>query len=282
VPPARTGVVIATRDRRENVLETLARLRELPERPQLVVADNASSDGTAAAVRARFPDVRVVELDRNAGAAARTVGARALDTPYVAFSDDDSWWEPGALAEAARLLDAEPRIGLLAARVLVGPERRLDAVCSDMAASPLPDGAVLGFVACGAVARREALLAVGGFDERYGIGGEETRLAIDLRAAGWGVFYAPAVVAVHCPAGGGVRPGRMAVSLRNDLWTAWMRRPVRTAAGATARLIRGAARHGPLEAGRGLLGALAGAPGMLRDRRVVSAELEAELCRLDG
>ncbi|MEV4708894.1 glycosyltransferase [Actinoplanes sp. NPDC049316] len=43
---------------------------------------------------------------------ARTIGVRRLDTPYVAFCDDDTWWEPGSLRVAAELLDAYPRIGV--------------------------------------------------------------------------------------------------------------------------------------------------------------------------
>ena len=43
----------------------------------------------------------VVEAGRNLGAAARTLGARAATTPFVAFSDDDSCWAPGSLASAA-------------------------------------------------------------------------------------------------------------------------------------------------------------------------------------
>ena len=70
-------VVMITRDRRENVLASLDRLLGLPERPPVVVVDNASTDGTADAVRRRHPSVDVVALPRNLGAAARTVGVAA-------------------------------------------------------------------------------------------------------------------------------------------------------------------------------------------------------------
>ena len=46
----------------------------------------------------------MVALPVNAGAVARTTGVRHTTTPYVAFADDDSWWEPGALDRAADLL----------------------------------------------------------------------------------------------------------------------------------------------------------------------------------
>jgi GT2 family glycosyltransferase len=174
----RVTAVVATRDRRCQLLETLGRLASLSERPALVVVDNGSSDRTAAAARSNHPEARVLELGRNLGAGARTEGVRLASTPYVAFSDDDSWWQSGALARAADLLDAYPRLALVAAKILVGAKRDADPACELMAASPLardglPGPAVMGFLACGAVVRRSAFLEVGGFDGRLGIGGEE-------------------------------------------------------------------------------------------------------------
>src|SRR5215210_4991945 len=111
---ARVGVAIATRERPTELAHVLARLLALPERPPVVVADNGSADGTPAAIRARFPSVQVLELGENRGAAARNAAVAALGTSYVAFSDDDSWWAPGALARAVEVFDAHPRLGLLA------------------------------------------------------------------------------------------------------------------------------------------------------------------------
>src|SRR3954467_10656288 len=240
----RVGVAIATRERHDDLAGALERLRALPERPPVVVADNGSRDGTPARIRARFPDVEVLELGENRGAGARNAAVEALDTPYVAFCDDDSWWSPGSLARAAGLFDAMPRLGLLAARILVGPDERLDPVCAAMEGSPLragegtPGRPVLGFVCCGAIVRRAAYLGVGGFDARYGIGGEERPLAIDLAAAGWELRYVPDLVAHHHPAGGGVRPGRRAAMLRNEVWSAWLHRPAGAALRRTAGLVR--------------------------------------------
>lgn len=275
------GIVVATRDRRDELLATLARLRALPEAPPIVVVDNGSSDGTPAAVRDAFGDaVAVLALGHNRGAAARTAGVRALGTPYVAFSDDDSWWEPSALGRAAEVLDAHPSLGLLAAKVLVGPDERLDPTCEAMAASPLgagdggPGPGVLGFVACGAVVRREAFLAAGGFDERYGVGGEEKRLALDLAALGWDLAYVPEVVAHHHPGVSGPRPGRMRRQVRNDLWSAWLRRPVASALRESGRVLAGVGRREPAAAAAGLADAVAGTPWVRRERRVVPPEVE--------
>jgi N-acetylglucosaminyl-diphospho-decaprenol L-rhamnosyltransferase len=281
----RVGVAIATRDRRAALADVLERLLALPERPPVVVADNGSTDGAPAATRARFPQVEVLELGENRGAAARNAAVAALPTPYAAFSDDDSWWAPGALDRAADVLDAHPRLGLLAARILVGPHEEEDPVCAEMARSPLPAApgaagpAVLGFVACGAVVRRAAFEAVGGFDARYGIGGEESPLALDLAAAGWELAYVDSVVAHHHPAGGGERPGRRAVMLRNEMWSAWLRRPAAAAARRTAGLI---VRNGPrVHTAAGVAQAVRGAGWVARERRVVPADVERALRLLE-
>jgi len=279
--PAPVAVVIATRNRGPELVGTLARLRALPERPPVVVVDNGSTDGTAELVRVGHPEVRVVGLRRNRGGAARTVGARLVDSPYVAFSDDDSWWAPGALGRAAELLDRHPRLAVLAARVLVGPDQRHDPVCDEMARSPLgraadlPGPSVLGFIACGAVVRRSAFLEVGGFHARLGVGGEEELLSVDLAARGWGLAYVDEVVAHHHPSPSRDPSGRRRVQVRNALWSAWLRRPLGGAARQTAHLAA-LALHQP-GASSGLLLAMLGLPWVLRERRPVSHELEAAL-----
>lgn len=241
-------VVVATRDRREELLRTLRELARLPERLPVIVVDNASSDGTADAVRAQHPSVEVVRLDRNLGAAGRTQGVRRARTRYVAFADDDSWWAPGALARAAAVLDAHPRLALLAATTLVGEQERLDPVTAQLAAAPLgtepdlPGPSVLGFLACSAVVRRDAYLQVGGFEELLLISCEESLLAVDLAAAGWGLAYVADVVAHHHPSvHRGPRRAQRVLSRRNELLVAWLRLPVRDALRATATVLRASA-----------------------------------------
>ncbi|MGH3997642.1 MAG: glycosyltransferase family 2 protein [Pseudonocardiaceae bacterium] len=90
-------VIIATRDRRDELTHTLHQLYELTPAPPVIVVDNGSTDGTAHAVRTHFPGVTLLALRRNCGAPGRNLGVRASRTPYVAFCDDDSWWAPGAL-----------------------------------------------------------------------------------------------------------------------------------------------------------------------------------------
>ncbi|WP_337961523.1 glycosyltransferase family 2 protein, partial [Burkholderia mallei] len=134
--PRMTAIVLTHR-RESELARTLAQLAKLPEQPAIVVVDNASNDGTAAMVRRRFPRATLVRAPRNLGAAGRNLGAACARTPYIAFCDDDTWWESGSLTLAAQLFERHPRIGALTARVLVGIERREDPTCALMRASPL-------------------------------------------------------------------------------------------------------------------------------------------------
>src|SRR5690242_15473040 len=111
-----------TRDRRDAALRAVAELTALPDAAPIIVVDNGSSDGTVDAL-SPLPGVTVLAERANLGAAGRNVGARHAQTPYVAFADDDSWWAPGALASAVRILDQHPRLGGLVARTLVGDAR---------------------------------------------------------------------------------------------------------------------------------------------------------------
>ncbi|GEK23440.1 glycosyltransferase family 2 protein [Cellulomonas xylanilytica] len=274
----RVTVVVMSRDRREELLGSLAR-----HRAPVVLVDNASTDGTAAAVRAALPRAEVVELPRNVGAAARTEGVRRARTPFVAFADDDSWWAPGSLRTAADVLAERPDVAVVHARVLLGADERVDPFDEVLARSPLPRvggrPALLGFMACGAMVRADAFLGVGGFDEVVRFPGEEERVALDLVDAGWSLVHAPEAVVHHHPSPRRHAPGdRSAAVTRSAVLTAVLRLPWRD----VARTAAGAARTA--DGRRGLRAALGDVPAAVRARRPVSpATLQArDLVRRAG
>lgn len=238
----RVSVVVITHDRREELHRTLTSLEALPERPRVVVVDNASSDGTADMVRTRHPDVTLLTSGENLGAVGRNVGVAAVDSPYVAFCDDDTWYEPGALRLAADLLDAHPSLAVITAKIIVEPYGRVDAISDEMADSPLrrvpglPGHPLLSFLAGVSVVRREAFQQAGGFSPRLWLGGEEELLASDLARAGWDMVYVPDVVAHHHASTARDSHLRRRHGIRNTLWFTWLRRPLPSALRRTVRL----------------------------------------------
>jgi GT2 family glycosyltransferase len=133
----RITVVVITRNRRAELGRTLNKLAELPEHPAIIVVDNGSDDGTAAHVRWEHPDVQLIAARDNLGAVGRNLALRRITTPYVAFCDDDTWWEPGSLTLAADL-DAHPDVASVTARIVVEPDGTDDPITPELAGSPLP------------------------------------------------------------------------------------------------------------------------------------------------
>ncbi len=283
-PDPRVGVVVITHNRRAELDRTLSLLRELPERPPVVVVDNGSSDGTAEAVRRDHPWVTLVESRRNLGAIGRNLGVQLLRTPYVAFCDDDTWWDPGSLTAAADALDAHPDVAVVTARIVVEPAGADDPIVAELRDSPvrgrpgLPGPALGSFLAGASVVRRTAFIGAGGFHPRLWLGGEEELLAADLAAVGWELCYLPQATVHHHASRARDTAKRLRDGVRNTLWFTWLRRPLPAALRRTWTVLS-QLRSGPAIAG--VLAALWGAPWVLRDRRVLPAHAEARFLALE-
>ena len=108
----RVAAVVVTYNRRDLLLESLAAVLAQTRAPdKVIVVDNASEDGTAAAVRDRFPSVHLAKLRRNSGGAGGFAGGMALaladGADLIWLMDDDTVPEPGALSA---LLSARDRM----------------------------------------------------------------------------------------------------------------------------------------------------------------------------
>ncbi|MGP3969925.1 glycosyltransferase family 2 protein [Streptomyces sp. 6N223] len=280
------SVVIITHNRREELLRTLGRLAALPERPPVIVTDNASTDGTPEAVARGHPEVRVLRPGTNLGAIGRNLAVRHVTTPYTAFCDDDTWWEPGSLSRAADLLDDQPAVATVTARIVVEPGGTEDPIVAELRASPLPrpaglPGPALGsFLAGATVLRTDAFRGAGGFSPRLWLGGEEELLAADLMAAGWWLVFDDRLTVHHAPSAARDPTRRRADGIRNTLWTTWLRRPAGAAARRTASLLASVPRDAA--SARAVLRATAALPRILRERRVVPPEVEQRLRLLDA
>jgi N-acetylglucosaminyl-diphospho-decaprenol L-rhamnosyltransferase len=212
-------VSIVSASRRDLLLAALASLERDVSGPlsvEVVVLDNASEDGSAAAVRERFPWVHVVAEDRRAGFGAnhnRVI--RATRGRYVYVLSHDAEVEPGSLQRLVAYMDAHPEAGVLAPRI-VYPDGRPQPSAWRF---PSPAHAALATLTlaragsvqsrgdeprrvdwamgCALLLRRAALERVGLFDERFFMYSEETDLSRRLAAAGYETHFFPLVTVRH-------------------------------------------------------------------------------------
>jgi GT2 family glycosyltransferase len=290
--PRSAAVVIPSWNGRrwlDGCLESVLAQTRLPD--EVIVVDNGSTDGTAAHVRERFPDVRVVELGRNTGfAGGANAGFRTAGTEVVALANQDVRLQPDWLERTCRALDGAPRAASVATKMLdladpsllydTGDILRRDGVCEQRGRFERDDGRfdepgeVFGACAGAALYRRDAVLSLGGFEERFFLYLEDADLALRLRLAGWTCVYEPAV-ALHAGEGSGTPPERPvhAWAERNTLLLVARAYPWRwlpLVAWRQAGWAWHAARAGRLGSHiRGALSAVPLLPSMWRERRAL-------------
>jgi N-acetylglucosaminyl-diphospho-decaprenol L-rhamnosyltransferase len=222
---ARVSVVIVSFNTRPHLLRCVASLETHVTLPlQILVVDNASDDGSAEAVRSGHPAVQVIENNANLGfAAACNRGLREARAPYVLLLNSDAEVCAGAVEGLAAVLDARADVGIVGPRtvghdggpqVSFGPDltplaewrqrrllravrerrpeaiREVEALCAREQEPAWVSGACL-------LARKSALEAVGGLDERFFLYEEDVDLCLRVRQAGWRILYTPGAVVMH-------------------------------------------------------------------------------------
>jgi GT2 family glycosyltransferase len=192
----------------------------------VVVADNASVDGTRELVESEFPWARVVTCENKGFAHANNRALMTCDARYVLFLNPDTEIRDGTLEDLVRALDERPTVGLVGVRQLTPPDgvlfptirRRptaLRGLCEALGSERLPFRARwLGErelnmdlydreTPCDWVSgsflftRREAIESAGFMDERFFIYSEETDLCHRIRCDGWEIRHLPLMTILH-------------------------------------------------------------------------------------
>lgn len=262
---------------------------------EVILVDNASTDGTSEFVRARFPQVRVVALAANRGfAGGNNAGVREARGRFVAFLNNDTVADRGWLRALRGGVDPDRRVLLTTSRIVYmhdpavvdsagdglfrsgGAFKRHHGEPADLAS-----GSEEVFGVCGGacLVSRAVFDELGGFDEDFFFSHEDVDLSYRARLRGYRCRYvADAVVRHH---GGATSGGASAFAVfqgqRNVEWLYVKNTPasllLRTLPGHLIYNAAGAAhfaRIGLLGAFlRGKAAAVAGLPRMWRKRRAV-------------
>lgn len=223
------SVIIVTWNAKKYVRECLHSLRSQSAKlgAEVIVVDNASSDGTPDVVREEFPEVKLIETGANLGfAKGNNVGIRHSRGKYLALVNSDVNVPDGCLARMLEYMQSEPKIGIIGPRMQCPPDgaigrsyMRFPGVwnwfCRALALDSLFRGSALfgGFMMTDFdntrtadvdvlngwfwMARREAVDQVGLLDERFFMYGEDIDWCKRFHQCGWRVVYFAGAEALH-------------------------------------------------------------------------------------
>jgi hypothetical protein len=182
---------------------------------EVLVVDNASTDGSVDFVRRRFPHVRVVEMPTNAGPCpARNAGLRAARNRFVLALDNDAIVEPDVLSQLAVAMASDLRIAVAQPRSVFASEpgrvhydgggfHYAGLIALRNFYTPLERAAGAGVVdvdcavAVALLVDRDRLLALGGYDESMFILFEDLDLSYRLRATGARIVSVEDAIVLH-------------------------------------------------------------------------------------
>lgn len=182
---------------------------------EVVVVDNASSDGSAEEIEAAFGSrIRLLRAPRNLGfGAGNNLGIKATQGRFIVLLNNDAVAAPSFVGELVAAAEADEKIGMVAAKVLQYSQRDIIDTTGHLL---YPDGLNRGrgrmerdkgqYDECatalfpsGAAAlyARRMLDDIGLFEESLFLYGDDTELGLRGRVAGWGCALAPRAVAYH-------------------------------------------------------------------------------------
>ena len=183
---------------------------------EVLVLDNASDDGSAGAVRERYPDVGLIELDHRRGKAANDSELlRRAEAPFCLLLNEDTELEPGAARSLVDAMLADSRAAAATAQLLDSQRRPVPCAWRFPGVGTALAGALFlhrlltvqsrgertrrvdWAQSSALMVRREAVAAVGYLDPDFFVYYDECDLCRRLADAGWATLYVPAARAVH-------------------------------------------------------------------------------------
>lgn len=222
------SVVIVCTNERELLQTCLASIFDAPPTlpMEVIVVDNASTDGSADMVKERFPSCRIITNQHRLGFAPNNnLGIREARGHYLLLINSDAWVRPGAIDALVRFMDEHPRVGICGPRIF-NPDgtlqlscRRFPTVRSVLARRVplfrwlLPKGILTEHLmedwdhdserpvdwllsAC-LLVRQQAIDEVGIMDDAYFLYAEDVDWCWRMWQHGWQVYYVPEAEAFH-------------------------------------------------------------------------------------
>lgn len=229
------SVVIVNYNTRDLTVACLESLQRHCPGAEVILVDNASRDGSVAAIRDRFPEVKLIALERNEGfAGGNNAGLALASGEYVLLLNSDTVIEDDSLSRMTEWMDGHPEVGA-ATPVLIGPDG-LPQQCRHgyptvsrkvsefFRLQPRGNDQEFWLAGTCLMIRKKALDQVGGkLDDRHFMYWEDAELSGRLTGAGWSLAVLEDCHIRHL---GGASGGGSDSNRRPDLhaWYVWGRR----------------------------------------------------------
>ena len=220
-PATLVTVVIVNFNRRDDLRDALESIRnqDYPS-VETVVVDNASSDGSEAMLKAEFPEVRCIRLEKNIGMDGYSVACKAARGEILFQMDNDSLMpDPTVLSAVVEAFDTAPEDVAVMATHVAEHRKGVDDVEAqrreETRTGMIPTG---GFHAGGVGYRKELMDRVGYYNEDVFLYGAELFLQANVLAAGYKLMYLPEVLMLHCSSNTARSPMGVYYETRNRYW----------------------------------------------------------------
>jgi GT2 family glycosyltransferase len=246
--PPPVSIVSICWNRKADIRESLLRIRDIDySNLEIIVVDNASTDGTPDMIETDFPEVHLLRMPENAGIAAYNAGFKIARGEYIVILDDDSFPHRDSLKRMVKKFENDASLGLVAFDVRnfynyddvktgtiveeeIKENRETAAVAKDY---------LLAFNGAGAGVRREVLRQAGYYPEEFFLYWNEQDTAFRVLDMGYGIQFFSDIVAYHkfSPVN---RESRRAPFFytRNAFWLIWKNYPLDMTVNLTLRLVR--------------------------------------------
>ncbi len=227
-PGKQLSIIIVSYNTKKILKECLSRVKMhgADVDVEIIVVDNASSDGSPDMLREEFPEVVLIESEKNLGfAGGNNLGIEKASGRYVLLLNSDAYILPGVLASTIAFMEGTSDCGILGvkltgedgemqpcARMLPNPWQKF-LVISGIAAK-FPESKLLGgpdypwwahdtprevgwVPGAYFLIRREVIDTIGGMDDRYFLYFEETDYCLQAARKGWRVMFFPKASVIH-------------------------------------------------------------------------------------
>jgi len=206
-------------NRQQELAIILNKLREAyypKNKLEVMVVDNASTDGAPEMVERNFPEVKLIRRPYNNGIGGWNDGFRMARGEYIIVLDDDAYPEPDAYYKIVDFFEKKPDTGIINLGVVKGFDG------TELVLKEWDMDLSIGFWGGASVIKKEVIKKAGLYDEQFFIGVHEADYALRVLNEGFTIKYVPEIKVFHKGAGAYHQDFRyIYYTTRNKFWISW-------------------------------------------------------------